>query len=439
MKDWFWIRLTDEQRELQTQHLIFVETNIMLPVKVVAILVASYYCLLILGGGATEPHVTTDMANSYYTQLKVYTVGNLFFWGLLLAVRFGLLRAGVLRFSAWCLAMLDGLFLSGLVYFSGGLQSVLYWLYVGLMIRSAVNFPTFWPQALLNLSMCVFYTLAVMLDENTVLFFGDQLYWMRLTILVLVGLCCWGAYALIERQHLRVARQQEFQLRTEKIAATGRLAAEMAHQLKNPLGIINNAAFLLQSAVDKGKLPPRETVQVIRDEVARADRIVTELMGYARLNEGRLESVEVNMVLENALRQALLTTLKPKVQVLKHLARSLPPLVVQRAQMEECFLNVLQNAVEAMPAGGTLTVRSRYAGDGQIEVQISDTGHGIEPSLLPQIFDAFITTKPGGTGLGLAIVKNVVETYGGTIAAKSEIGKGSVFTLTLPVRTKQLR
>jgi signal transduction histidine kinase len=196
---------------------------------------------------------------------------------------------------------------------------------------------------------------------------------------------------------------------------------------------------LLQSAVDKGKLPPRETVQVIRDEVARADRIVTELMGYARLNDGRLESVEVNMVLENALRQALLTTLKPKVQVLKHLARSLPPLVVQRAQMEECFLNVLQNAVEAMPAGGTLTVRSRYAGDGQIEVQISDTGHGIEPSLLPQIFDAFITTKPGGTGLGLAIVKNVVETYGGTIAAKSEIGKGSVFTLTLPVRTKQLR
>ena len=87
MKDWFWIRLTDEQRELQTQHLIFVETNIMLPVKVVAILVASYYCLLILGGWATEPHVTTDMANSYYTQLKVYTVGNLFFWGLLLAVR----------------------------------------------------------------------------------------------------------------------------------------------------------------------------------------------------------------------------------------------------------------------------------------------------------------------------------------------------------------
>jgi signal transduction histidine kinase len=315
----------------------------------------------------------------------------------------------------------------------------LYWLYVGLMIRSAVDFPTFWPQTLLNLSMCVFYTLAAMLNEDTPLLFGDQLYWMRLSILVLVGLCCWGAYALIERENLRAARQQEFQLRTEKVAAAGRLAAEMAHQLKNPLGIINNAAFLLQREADKGESPPREMVQVIRDEVARADRIVTELMGYARLNEGRLESVEVNGVLESALGQALPSVLASKVQVVKHLAKFLPPLVVQRAQLEECFLNVMQNAVEAMPEGGTLTVQSEYAGGGQIEVQIADTGHGIAPSLLPQIFDAFTTTKTGGTGLGLAIVKNVVETYGGKVMVKSEIGKGSVFTFTLPVLTKQSR
>jgi signal transduction histidine kinase len=437
MKDWFRTRLTDEQREQQMQRLVFVETNIMLPIKVVAILAASHFCLLILGGKATEPRVTMEMARSYYTQLKVYTVGNLFFWGLLFAARSGWFRAGVLRFSAWSLALLDGLFLSGLVYSTDGLQSVLYWLYVGLMIRGAVNFPTFLPQMLLNFSLCVFYTLAVMLNEDTLLFFGDQLYWMRLTILVLVGLCCWGVYALIEREHLRAARKQEFQLRTEKIAATGRLAAEMAHQLKNPLGIINNAAFLLQREVENGKSPPREMVQVIRDEVGRADRIVTELMDYARLNEGSLESVEVNASLESALRQALPAALEPKVRVVKHLAEHLPPLVVQRSQLEECFLNVLQNAVEAMPAGGVLTVQSRYAGDRQIEVQIADTGHGIVPDLMPKIFDAFVTTKPGGTGLGLAIVKNVVETYGGMVTVKSEPGKGSVCTLTLPARTKQ--
>ena len=439
MKGWFRTRLSDEQREQQTQRLVFVETNIMLPIKVAAILAASYFCLLILSGGATEPHVTTGAAYSYYTQLKVYTVGNLFLWGLLFTARFGRLRAGLLRFSAWFLAMLDGLFLSGLVYFTGGLQSVLYWLYIGLMIRNALDFPTFWPQTLLNLSLCVFYTLAVMLHEDTLLFFNDQLYWMRLMILVFIGLCSWGVYALIERERVRAARQQEFQLRTEKIAATGRLAAEMAHQLKNPLGIINNAAFLLQQEVENGKPPPREMMQVIRDEVARADRIVTELMGYARLNEGRLESVEVNAVLESALRQALPVVLGSKVRTVKHLARYLPPLAVQRAQLKECFLNVLKNAVEAMPAGGTLTIQSRYAGDGQIEVQIADTGHGIAPDLQPKIFDAFVTAKPGGTGLGLAIVKNVVETYGGEVRVKSEPGKGSVFTLTLPIRTAQSR
>jgi signal transduction histidine kinase len=441
--------MTDEQREQQMHRLMFVETNIMLPIKVVAILAASYiftanyHFLLTLGWGSSMPEIVQRRSlyytlTMYYTLLKVCTVGNLFFLGLLLLARWRF-WPGLLRSSAWFLAMLDGLFLSSLVYFTGGLQSVLYWLYIGLILRSAVNFPTFWLQTLLNLSLCVFYTLAVMLNENTLLFFGGQLYWMRLTILVLVGLYCWGAYALIDREHLREAQQQEFQLRTEKIAATARLAAEMAHQLKNPLGIINNAVFLLQRETENGKSPPRETVQVIRDEVARADRIVTELMDYARLNEGRLESVDVNKALENALRQALPPTLESRVQVVTHLARYLPPLVVQRSQLEECFLNVLQNAVEAMTAGGTLTVQSRYAGDRQIEVQIADTGHGIAPDLLARIFDAFTTTKSGGTGLGLAIVKNVVETYGGAVTVRSELGKGSVFTLTLPVRTRRPR
>ncbi|MGD0017146.1 MAG: ATP-binding protein [Verrucomicrobiia bacterium] len=439
MKNWFKTQLTDEYREQQMQRLMFVETNIMLPIKVVAIFVANYFCRLILSGWETDLNVTTEATHLYYTLLKVCIVGNVFFWGLLLSARFGWLRQGLLWSSAWFLAMLDGLFLSSLVYFTGGVQSVLYWLYIGLMIRGAVNFPTFWPQTLLNLSLCVFYTLTVMLSEDTLLFFGDQLYWMRLTILVLVGLCCWGAYALIDRRHLREARQREFQLRTEKIAATARLSAEMAHQLKNPLGIINNAVFLLQREVENGKSPPRETVQVIRDEVARADRIVTELMDYARLNEGRLESVDINKVLENALRQVLPPMLESKVRVVTHLAKYLPPLVVQRPQLEECFLNVLKNAVEAMPAGGTLTVQSRYVVGGQIEVQIADTGRGIAPDVLSRIFDAFTTTKPGGTGLGLAIVKNVAETYGGTVVARSELGKGSVFTLTLPVRTRQPR
>jgi two-component system sensor histidine kinase HydH len=162
-------------------------------------------------------------------------------------------------------------------------------------------------------------------------------------------------------------------------------------------------------------------------------------MDYARLNEGRLESVDINKVLENALRQVLPPMLESKVRVVTHLAKYLPPLVVQRPQLEECFLNVLKNAVEAMPAGGTLTVQSRYVVGGQIEVQIADTGRGIAPDVLSRIFDAFTTTKPGGTGLGLAIVKNVAETYGGTVVARSELGKGSVFTLTLPVRTRQPR
>ncbi len=429
-------RLTEEQREAQLHRIMFVETNIMVPVKLVAILTALYFYQLFLRIAA-ETGAPAGAATAYFVQLRFYGGGNLLFWILLLAARAGQMWPRSLRFSAFMLAMLDNLFLSGLIYFTGGLESVLYWLYIGLMIRSAVDFPVFWQQSLLNVSTCLFYTIAVILSEETLAFFGSEFYWLRLTILLLVGACCWGVYVLIEREQRRAMVQQEFQLRAERMAAAGRLAAEIAHQLKNPLAIINNAAFLLQRQTESDGVVQRQTVDVIREEVARADRILTELMDYSRLSEGRIENLNVNAVLENALAQALPVGLERKVEVEKRLAKGLPRLAAQRAQLEECFLNLIKNAIEAMPNGGRLTLRSRYAGNSLIEVMVSDTGEGIAPDVLPKVFDAFYTTKSNGTGLGLAIVKNVVETYGGEISASSELGKGTEILVVLPALTKR--
>lgn len=434
LKFLFQTRLGDEQREMQLRRILFIETNIMLPIKVVAIIGAVYFYRVILGI-TPGPTAVDDAPHVYFTQLKFFGAGNLIFWMLLLAARVGELWPRSIRFAAFWLVLLDNLFISGLIYFTDGLQSAFYWLYIGLMIRAAMIFPVFWQQMVLNFSNCVFYTLAVFLDEETFQFFKGEIYWLRISVLLLVGACCWGVYLLMDRERRRAAAQTEFQLRSEKIFAQGLLAAEVAHQLKNPLGIIMNASYLLQRLTEKDS-EIGKSVTVIREEVVRSDKILTQLMNFSRLSEGRIENVNINAALEQALLQARPDGWAARIAVVRDLADGLPMLAAQRAQLEEAFLNLIQNAIEAMPEGGTLKVRSQYAGNGQIAIDVEDSGKGIDNDAAPRVFDAFFTTKSGGTGLGLAIVKNTVATYGGTISVNSKRGQGTCFRMLLPVQTK---
>ncbi|MCX7915107.1 MAG: ATP-binding protein [Verrucomicrobiae bacterium] len=427
------LRLSERQREAQLRRIMLVETNVMLPIKFVAFVAAAYFYQNEMRG--VLPTATAEEAaaiRAYMRQLNFYGIGNLIFWSLLLAARLGRMMPQLFRFSAFWLAMLDMLFLSGLIYFTGGLESVLFWLYIGLMVRNAVNFPVFWQQIVMNVGATVFYTLSVMLHEEQWGFFGEELYWLRVMVLVLASSCCWGVYVLLQREWERARTRHELEVREQTAAASGRLAAELAHQLKNPLGIINNAAFVLQRQTATSAAI-REPVEVIRQEVSRCDRILTQLLDYARLSEGRVEPVEFNSVLERALKQALAAT-PGRWEVRRRYAAGLPVLWAHRTQIEESFLNVIQNALEAMPGGGTLTLETRYAGDGQVEVRIADTGVGMSATEQERIFEAFYTTKPKGSGLGLAIVKNIVETYGGRIAVRSEPGKGTEFTLVFPTQ-----
>ncbi len=181
-------------------------------------------------------------------------------------------------------------------------------------------------------------------------------------------------------------------------------------------------------------MPPAESVKVIRDEVTRCDRILTHLMDYARLSEGRIESVDVNQALETALAQARSAVSGHQLEIVHELAPTLPPLPAQRAQLEECFTNLIQNAIEAMPAGGRLTLASRYLRPGQVEVEISDNGEGIAQDKIGKVFEAFYTTRHVGTGLGLAIVKNIVETYNGTVSVVSPPGRGTRFRVVFPLQ-----
>jgi signal transduction histidine kinase len=258
----------------------------------------------------------------------------------------------------------------------------------------------------------------------------------RLTLLLLMSVCSYGLQVLLERQRKAEEEAREFALREGQLHAAGRLAAEFAHQIKNPLAVINNAAYSLQRALKQGRSVGAEQVQIIQEEVERSDRIITEIMGYAQLSEGRVEKVSVIEELEHAIERVFPPAAGYPVQIHREYGPEFPPLLMLRRHVSETFINLLQNAREALDGqGGHVFVRALCHSDYSIEVSIGDNGPGIPADKREQIFEAYYTTKAKGTGLGLATVRHNVELYGGTVRVESELGKGARFILIFPART----
>jgi signal transduction histidine kinase len=260
---------------------------------------------------------------------------------------------------------------------------------------------------------------------------------MRLALLVLMSVCSYGVQVLFERQRKAEEEAREFAMREGQLHAAGRLAAEFAHQIKNPLAIINNASFSLQRALKQGRTPPPDQIGIIQEEVEHADKIITQIMGYAQLSEGRVEKLDVIEELERAIAEVFPPAAGYPVQIHRDYAAEFPPLLMQRRHVSETFVNVLQNAREAFHGQpGKVVVEAGCRPDYTIEVSIRDDGSGIPPEKQERIFEAYYTTKEKGTGLGLATVKHDVELYGGSVRVESALGKGARFILLFPGRTQ---
>jgi signal transduction histidine kinase len=253
-------------------------------------------------------------------------------------------------------------------------------------------------------------------------------------VLWLLTACCYGVQALLERERHAMEEAREFELRERQLRSAGRLAAEFAHQIKNPLAIINNAAFSLQRALREGRSDAAKHIGIIQEEVERSDRIVTQIMGYAQLSEGRIEKLNVEEEFDSAIREVFPPGAGYDIRLSRHYERPLPPLLMHRRHLLEILVNLLQNAREALGGRGEISVSARCLEDDSIEIAIADNGPGIPADKLERVFEAYYTTKERGTGLGLAIVKHDVDLYAGSVRAESELGKGARFTLLLPSR-----
>jgi signal transduction histidine kinase len=224
--------------------------------------------------------------------------------------------------------------------------------------------------------------------------------------------------------------------RAEQMAVLGELSAALAHEIKNPLAGIKVAMRVLEDEADLSA-EDQAVVRKVGDEVTRLETLMKSFLHFARPSKTKPVSVDINAVLDNTLgfyMEKIRRTAQAidGVQIEKKLG-SLPPTMADPAQLQQVFLNLVINAIDAMPEGGTLIVQTGLEDStGMIKVEVTDTGTGIDEDHVAEIFKPFFTTKHGGTGLGLAVSRQLVEQHGGSIIGANSADGGTVFTVRLP-------
>lgn len=391
---------------------------------------------------------------------------------------------GLFQWLVFVLGLLDGLFVSGLIVATDGFVSTAFWILPVLIVLNAISIPLAMPQIVLNLLLIVFYIGAGILHNNV----GPGVipppyvprpsplhetsepntmagpvhpetpqrphkpvswdstpppppeetpagsFLSNLFVLLLLTFCCYGVQALAERQRRELEEAREFAVREGQLHSAGRLAAEFAHQIKNPLAVIANATYSLQRSLRENKNSAAQQIEIIQEEVARADRVVTQIMGYAELSEGRVEKLDVLAELERAITQVFPPAVPTGIKIERQYSNYFPPLLMQRNHLSEIFINLLTNARDALGTAGKISIQATCLPDYTVEVSIQDDGPGIPADKLTRIFEAYYTTKSKGSGMGLAIVKHNADLYGGKARVKSEVGKGAEFVLTFPAK-----
>jgi two-component system NtrC family sensor kinase len=240
-------------------------------------------------------------------------------------------------------------------------------------------------------------------------------------------------------RELERRRLQQVLFETEKLAATGRLAASIAHEINNPLEAVQNSLYLLGGAV-KNDAPEHKYLEIARNETQRMSRILRQMLGFYRPGTD-LALVSVNVIIEDAEALVAKRLRQAKITIVRDLGPDLPQIRASADQIKQVLLNLFLNAAEAMPEGGTLTVTTRYAGPNErdmpfdcVRIEVRDTGLGIDDETQARIFDAFFSTKTQkGTGLGLWVSHGIVQGHGGAMKVRSRVGEGTTFTIVLPV------
>ncbi len=229
-----------------------------------------------------------------------------------------------------------------------------------------------------------------------------------------------------------VGKQGKGSILSERLAFTGRIAAGIAHEIRNPLGNVSMAVQQLKDAFSEDS-PWSKHIEVIFRNTERINFLITELLNCARPPELNIRPHDMREVIENALDSVKGSLSTQRIKVIKKLDSKPSIINVDREQINRVLLNVIINSVEAMLEGGTMTISTSIEEEDFFDVKIQDTGVGIPEEDIIKIFDPFFSTKRTGVGLGLSITYGIVVSHGGRIGVESTWEKGTVFTISLPI------
>jgi len=224
---------------------------------------------------------------------------------------------------------------------------------------------------------------------------------------------------------------------SQKLAALGRLTSGVAHEVKNPLNAMRIHLELLKTRLAGERPEVGENLDVIAQEIQRLDRVVQGFLKFVRPQELRLVPVNLNALLVEVARLSAPEAAQNGSQIALDLAPHLPPAMGDAELLEQAYANLVTNAIQAMPGGGTVTLATRLLPEEAIQVRVSDEGVGIPPEDLDKIFRLYYTTKPNGSGIGLSLVYRIIQMHDGHIDVESAVGQGTTMTLTLPAAPAQ--
>ena len=241
---------------------------------------------------------------------------------------------------------------------------------------------------------------------------------------------------IIQKRAMERMRLKERLSKAERLSALGEMAAGISHEIRNPLGIIRSSAELLKKKVTK--FDPSNTIpDIIVEEASRLNNIITGFINFARPRNPVLSPCRIEEVIEKNITYLSMQIEENGYAIKKNYQNSLPEIQADANMLYQSFLNIFINAMQAMPAGGTIEV-TISADDNIVTIHFDDEGQGIDGEVLEKIWDPFFTTKEMGTGLGLGIVKNIIESHGGSIQIANREPSGARVTLELPVERPEL-
>ena len=238
----------------------------------------------------------------------------------------------------------------------------------------------------------------------------------------------------VKEKSEELRKSQAQLLQSEKLAGIGQLAAGIAHEIRNPLGIIATSLYYLNDVLPKKKEDIKRHFQIMEAEISRCESIISNLLEFSRKSTQEFELIDVNQLLNITLSLVEKDLFVKDIKVINKFRHS-PTIKANMDEMKQVFLNLILNATQAMPRGGKLEIATSLTENEQVRIKIADSGTGISEKHLSKIFDPFFTTKaPGeGTGLGLTLVHNIIERWGGTIQVESQRVKGTTFTIEFPI------